>query len=434
LGGGIHNIGTLIVSTSKFDNNVTGIRSSAYNGGNQGPGGGIYSNNTLQVTDSTFTQNHSGLGGGIENFGGSATVSSSTFDANSADSDGSGGGLSNYASGGFVLSNSTLYNNHADHEGGGIWNDGTITVTNCTLSANGATSSGGALYQEAGTFTLKNTIIANSTAGGNCGVNVSPSPVITDGGNNLQFGGGVADSCGATITTPASDPLGGNTPADNGGPTETIALPSTSAAIDAGDDSVCAAAPVNNLDQRGITRLQGDHCDIGAYELVSAPTPTPTHTPTATPTETATPTPTNTPTSIPTNTPTSTPTNTPTPTATNTPTPTATNTPTPTPTNTPTPTPTATPSSSCVSTGRNTVSGRVTAAKRGLDQVIVSLNGPGGCHDVTTTPSNGNYSFKRLATGSFTITPTKAGCTFNPTSTTVNLGSNAKADFTASCP
>ena len=51
---------------------------------------------------------------------------------------------------------------------------------------------------------------------------------------------------------------------DNGGPTQTMALGFASAAIDAGDDSTCAAAPVNNRDQRGITRPQGPHCDIGA--------------------------------------------------------------------------------------------------------------------------------------------------------------------------
>src|SRR4029453_3220444 len=47
---------------------------------------------------------------------------------------------------------------------------------------------------------------------------------------------------------------------------QTMALLSTSSLIDAGDDAVCANPPVNNLDQRGATRPQGAHCDIGAYE------------------------------------------------------------------------------------------------------------------------------------------------------------------------
>ena len=39
-----------------------------------------------------------------------------------------------------------------------------------------------------------------------------------------------------------------------------------SAAIDAGNDGVCAAAPVKGVDQRGVLRPTGPHCDIGADE------------------------------------------------------------------------------------------------------------------------------------------------------------------------
>ena len=56
--------------------------------------------------------------------------------------------------------------------------------------------------------------------------------------------------------------------AASGGPTQTIALNPGSVAIDAGLDAVCAAAPVNGRDQRGVTRPQGPHCDSGAYEAV----------------------------------------------------------------------------------------------------------------------------------------------------------------------
>ncbi|MEP6896755.1 MAG: choice-of-anchor Q domain-containing protein, partial [Chloroflexota bacterium] len=48
---------------------------------------------------------------------------------------------------------------------------------------------------------------------------------------------------------------------DNGGPTLTHALLPGSPAIDAGDDAACSA-----VDQRGIARPQGAHCDIGSYE------------------------------------------------------------------------------------------------------------------------------------------------------------------------
>jgi hypothetical protein len=44
-----------------------------------------------------------------------------------------------------------------------------------------------------------------------------------------------------------------------------------SAAIDAADDAICAAPPVNNLDQRGFIRPWGAHCDIGAVEQIQEP-------------------------------------------------------------------------------------------------------------------------------------------------------------------
>jgi len=59
-----------------------------------------------------------------------------------------------------------------------------------------------------------------------------------------------------------------------GGFTETIPLLAGSSAIDAGDDATCPA-----IDQCGITRPQGAHCDIGAFEYVEPTTPTPTITP-----------------------------------------------------------------------------------------------------------------------------------------------------------
>jgi len=54
--------------------------------------------------------------------------------------------------------------------------------------------------------------------------------------------------------------------ADNGGPTQTIALALVAGnpAIDTATSAVCAAAPVNGLDQRGMPRPAA--CDIGAYE------------------------------------------------------------------------------------------------------------------------------------------------------------------------
>ena len=45
--------------------------------------------------------------------------------------------------------------------------------------------------------------------------------------------------------------------------------------MDAANDAICAAAPVNGLDQRGIARPQGLHCDIGADQFLHGPAAAP---------------------------------------------------------------------------------------------------------------------------------------------------------------
>ncbi len=105
---------------------------------------------------------------------------------------------------------------------------------------------------EGAVIRLSNAIVANSPDGDNC------FGSITDGGGNLSY---PDTTCPGINADPVLGPL-----QDNGGPTWTMALGPGSAAIDAADDAICAADPVNNLDQRGVTRPQGAHCDIGAYE------------------------------------------------------------------------------------------------------------------------------------------------------------------------
>ena len=102
-------------------------------------------------------------------------------------------------------------------------------------------------------LTLQNTIVANSPTGRNC------TNAITDGGGNLSY----PDTACPGIDRDPKRPL-----QDNGDPTQTMALGPGSAAYDAGNDAICAAPPVNNLDQPGIARPQGPHCDIGAYEAL----------------------------------------------------------------------------------------------------------------------------------------------------------------------
>ncbi|MBK9092075.1 MAG: hypothetical protein IPM84_04725 [Anaerolineae bacterium] len=242
-GGGIANFGgTVMVSNSIFSGNSA-----------LGSGGGIVSTSTLAVSNSTFSGNSASIfGGGIYNTG-EAIVSNSTFSANSAD--GGGGILNAYE---LTVSNSTFSGNSAAGYGGAIFNFETAVLTNSTLSGNSADGGGGIFNNVDSSLTLRNTVVANSPSGSNCYAYVS-RPIV-DGGGNLSFGD---NTCPGISGDPKLGPL-----QNNGGPTETMALGAGSAARDAANDATCAAAPVNNLDQRGVTRPQGAHCDIGAYEAL----------------------------------------------------------------------------------------------------------------------------------------------------------------------
>ena len=98
------------------------------------------------------------------------------------------------------------------------------------------------------------------------------SGTITDGGHNLDNGtacGFSAANGSLSNANPLLDPAG---LANNGGPTQTIALRASSPALDHGDPAVCAAPPVNNVDQRGFPRRNpyDPICDIGAFEVQRA--------------------------------------------------------------------------------------------------------------------------------------------------------------------
>jgi len=269
-GGGIFNTGTLAVTNSTLSGNSAGFGGGIFNNGgtltltnstlsgnSSGGGGSIYNTGTLTVTNSTLSGNSatsSGGGGGIFNTG-TLAVTNSTLSGNSASS--GGGGIFNIT-GALTVTNSTFSGNSAtSSSGGGIFNNsGTMTVTNSTLSGNSATSSGGGgIRNYNGTLNYANTIIVNSSSGGECVNNATIGTNI----NNL-----VEDSsCSASLSgDPNLDAL-----ANNGGPTQTFALLIGSSAINAGNNTICAASPVNGLDQRGMTRPQGVYCDIGAFEL-----------------------------------------------------------------------------------------------------------------------------------------------------------------------
>jgi CSLREA domain-containing protein len=262
-GGALYSDGALTVSESTFINN------SAFDAG-----GGIFIHSgTLIVNDSTFIGNTGYSGGAIMARAGATIVNSSTFSDNTGFQGGglyleagsltvsasafinnpsvhSGGGLY-IVTGTTVVSNSTFVNNTTAGQGGGLLNQGILTMTNSTLVSNTAPLGAGGALSNTGTLRLFNTLLANAGTGGNC------AGTLAAGLSNLADD---ASCAGATVTTTAAlqlQPLG-----LYGGHTWTVALGSHSAAIDAGDDAACPPA-----DQRGVSRPQGAHCDVGAFEL-----------------------------------------------------------------------------------------------------------------------------------------------------------------------
>ena len=211
---------------------------------------------TVTLAALTITGGNDGdLGGGINNRGGTVTLTGVTVSGNAANSGGgihsvgrpAGGG--GYACcGSITLVNSTVSDNRVTGQygaGGGIFSNGasSMTLVNSTVSGNtdGGYFGSGNIYVVGGVET-SNTIIAGGTSG---------SGNLFDDGNNLY---------GAN---PQLAPLG-----YYGGSTETMPPLPGSPAIDAGSNAVCAAAPVGGVDQRGVPRPQNTTCDIGAVEVV----------------------------------------------------------------------------------------------------------------------------------------------------------------------
>ncbi len=257
------------------------------NGGDSytnGSGGGMYNSTFANptLTNITFSGNKATVwGGGMFNWDNSPTLTNITFSGNRATH---GGGMFNLDSWGIpTLTNVTFSGNMASYNGGGMFNSSSSpTLTNVTFSGNFADAGGGMLNSNSSSPTLTNVtfsqnmarvvggmfndsssspLVRNTIFWGNTGAQIynttTSSPVVSD---SVVQGGCPARSICTHIVT--ADPLLGVL-GDYGGFCQTSPLLPGSSAIDEGNDGVC---PAN--DQRGVTRPQGAHCDIGAYELV----------------------------------------------------------------------------------------------------------------------------------------------------------------------
>lgn len=302
--GGIdHNDGTLVVERSDI----------RYNQGSQsGCGGGIVTGgSTALIRDTVIASNEGANGAGICLIGSDTTIQRTSLASNQATGAGAGIYVGYGATGStLTLANSTIANNQANGDGGGIYAySGSAELYNVTIARNQAdadlNSNGlGGGYRvdtiQPVTLELTNTLVALNTQGASSISDCSGS--ITSGGTNLVR---VASGCFGFIASDLTGTTGSPLNAilgqlqNNGGFTPTISLGSSSPAVDAGQDSVCSVNPVNGKDQREYSRvnadgngdggLDGNACDIGAYERDGLP-PTPTSTATATATATFTPT------------------------------------------------------------------------------------------------------------------------------------------------
>ncbi len=231
------------------------------NSGTSSGGGVIAVESTVVLTDTTITQNvNTSFGGGVYLLGGEATINRTTISGNSALF---GAGLLVSGSANLTLSNTTISGNTATSVFGGAvqFLGGTSTFANVTVASNSSAGGGAVVVSGTGRFQFRNTIIANNT-GGASSQNCSGGAVISLG-NNVEYPG---TTCGFSLASDSrADPLLGVL-ADNGGPTQTHALGSGSAALGLGDTATCVAPPVSSVDQRGFAR-PSDACDVGAYQF-----------------------------------------------------------------------------------------------------------------------------------------------------------------------
>ncbi|MGP0066466.1 MAG: choice-of-anchor Q domain-containing protein [Isosphaeraceae bacterium] len=317
-GAGIVNTGTLTVTGSAFSGDVA-----AYYGG------AIYNDDgTATVSDTNFVDNTAvyGLGGAIDNQGGMLTVNGSTFQGNSSFqgaaifnregtvsitdttlsdnsayqggaifSDGTvaspgimtvtdstiadnsafqGGGVSNNYGGTLTIVDSTLANNSATQYGGAIDNVGTLTITSGTLAYNtvAAGGIGGGIDVYGGTAALYDSIVVLNTDGTGTSATADDinGSVSSSSSYNLIGVGGLTNGVNDNLVGVTKPGLAAGL-ANNGGPTQTIALLAGSPALGAGSATI-AGVTIPDTDQTGTFR-PADKFDIGAYQSSLLPTP-----------------------------------------------------------------------------------------------------------------------------------------------------------------
>ena len=217
-------------------------------------GAGIYSLGALTVAESTVQQNVSEqAGGGLFADQNPATVSATSFLSNTA---GFGGAVF-HANSVLTVSNSTFGENEGITAAGGLYaqRSDDVHIYNSTFVNNQGVA-GGTINANFATLTAYNTIFTGST-----------NDTCTNGSGTVVINASnLADDNTCDNATVSAD-MQLSSLGNYGGETKTYEPLIGSPAVDAGTEAVCAAAPVNNVDQRGVVRPFGSQCDVGAVEL-----------------------------------------------------------------------------------------------------------------------------------------------------------------------
>ncbi|HEY1833523.1 MAG TPA: choice-of-anchor Q domain-containing protein [Solirubrobacteraceae bacterium] len=212
-----------------------GASSDGGQGGEGGAGGGAYLGAEFTASDVTVTANVA-ASGGDGGAGGSGPAQSS---GGSGGEGGFAGGL--YGEAG-ALAHATLIGNQ---DGAGGVGGAAGSGTPATAGEPGSFVEG----PDLASFGFTPTVTLSASIAGLCGGEIG------DGGGNIA--GPAVTPCPGLVAAPDLLPL-----ANNGGPTETMALAPASPAVNR------IAAPCGTTpDQRGVPRPQGSGCDAGAYEL-----------------------------------------------------------------------------------------------------------------------------------------------------------------------
>jgi predicted outer membrane repeat protein len=257
-GGGLLSTGNLTLVRCQVDGNTTL---------NNGGGGLSHSGGSLTLTNSSLMDNRAGSDGGGLRLGGTTTASTitgCTFAGNTAEA--GGGGLFFENCQPVTLTHCTVSGNRARDDGGGIqWQNSAylLSVRNSTIAFNhagtdGSGAGGGVSNNATAGVVLESVIVGPNTAAFNV-------DLITQGGGNFQVTYSLIAS--NILISPSTNILGQDPRlaplARNGGPTWTHALKKGSPAINKGQNF--SGAPFDQRGQPFARRVSGG-VDMGAFE------------------------------------------------------------------------------------------------------------------------------------------------------------------------